>query len=188
MRAALPAKGNALQNRLAQFQAIQSSAGNSFATLYSSMTALSTAEFDSQPFDVSSIGDRAITITARHLAHAHQPIVGCQDANHHGQCADLAHGGLRHIPRRSGRQRSSPRQRRCWATTSRSFRSSRSRRRRAASGPTRSMLPTPANLFTYLKTTLNIDFPIDEWFYAAARVRQPFAIGNRRSCWRRRSA
>jgi hypothetical protein len=32
------------------------------------------------------------------------------------------------------------------------------------------------DLFTYLKTTLNIDFPIDEWFYAAARVREPLRL------------
>ena len=40
MRAALPAKGTALQNRLAQFQALQNSAGSSFATLFSATTAL----------------------------------------------------------------------------------------------------------------------------------------------------
>ena len=28
-------------------------------------------------------------------------------------------------------------------------------------------------LFKYLNTTLNIEFPVDEWFHGAARVRQP---------------
>ena len=28
-------------------------------------------------------------------------------------------------------------------------------------------------LFTYLKTTLKIDFPVDEWLYTVARVRPP---------------
>src|SRR5437879_7304610 len=32
---------------------------------------------------------------------------------------------------------------------------------------------TSGDLFTYAKTTLKIDFPVDEWFYGAARVRQP---------------
>jgi len=32
---------------------------------------------------------------------------------------------------------------------------------------------TSGALFTYLKTTLQLDFPIDEWFYGAARVREP---------------
>jgi hypothetical protein len=32
---------------------------------------------------------------------------------------------------------------------------------------------TSGELFTYLKTALKIDFPVDEWFYGAARVRQP---------------
>src|SRR5437879_13805413 len=32
---------------------------------------------------------------------------------------------------------------------------------------------TSGDLFTYAKTTLKVDFPVDEWFYGAARVRQP---------------
>ena len=32
------------------------------------------------------------------------------------------------------------------------------------------------DLFTYLKTTLKIDFPVDEWFYGAARVRPSAAL------------
>jgi len=32
---------------------------------------------------------------------------------------------------------------------------------------------TSGNLFQYAKDTLKVDFPIDEWFYGAARVRQP---------------
>ena len=60
--AALPAKGAAMQARLGQFQALQAGAGTSFANLLSAISALSTAEFDSQPFDVSSIGDRAVIV------------------------------------------------------------------------------------------------------------------------------
>ena len=64
MRAALPAKATALQNRLAQFQAIQNGCWRLLRHIWSSSaTTLTTAEFDSQPFDVSAIADRAITIT-----------------------------------------------------------------------------------------------------------------------------
>jgi hypothetical protein len=175
LRAALPAKGAAFQNCLAQFQAIQSSAGASFNNLYSSILALSTAEFDSQPFDVSAAGDGAITITqdisralASELSVANTRITAvnaqlataASAASSADQVAALTAAAkqllgddFQIVPEFTV----SAAQGAEWAN---------------AIGASNS-----GDLFTYLKTTLKIDFPADEWFYGAARVRQPLR------CW-----
>ena len=171
MRAALPAKGTALQNRLAQFQAIQNGTGNSFATLYSATTALTTAEFDSQPFDVSAIGDRAITITqdiSRALT-SQSSVAKTRMATVNAALAQAAS-----------------------ATSTADQVTALVAAAQALMGDDFQIVPefavsaaqggewanaisasTSGDLFTYLKTTLNFDFPIDEWFYGAARVREP---------------
>ena len=56
-------KRDALQGRLHQFSAILGGTGTSFSALYNAVAALSVREFDSQPFDINPIGDRAITVT-----------------------------------------------------------------------------------------------------------------------------
>ena len=62
--------------------------------------ALSTAEFDSQPFDVSAVGDGRSR--SRKISRAlYQPIVRCQHAHRRRQCA-ATDGGLRCFGRRSG--------------------------------------------------------------------------------------
>jgi len=171
MRASLPGKGTALQNRLAQFQAIRSGAGGSFATLYSSTTALSTAEFDAQPFDISSIGDRAITIT-QDISRALASQSSVAKARTTAVNADLTQAAA--------------------ATSSADRVSALVAAAKALLGDDFQIIPeftvstaqggewlnainesTSGNLFAYLKTTLNVDFPADEWFYAAARVREP---------------
>jgi glucan-binding YG repeat protein len=171
MRAALPAKETALQNRLAQFQAIQSSTDSSFATLYSSTIALSTAEFDSQPFDVSSIGDRAITIT-QDISRTLTSKSTVAKTRITAVNADLTQAAA--------------------ANSSADQVSALVAAAKALLGDDFQIIPeftvsaaqgaewanainesTSGNLFTYLTTTLNVDFPVDEWFYAAARVREP---------------
>ena len=86
LRSALPAKATAFENRLAQFVAIQNSNSRSFANLLTSTIALSTAEFDAQPFDVSTFGDRAITIT-ENVSRALTSQLVKSNSNHHGQLA-----------------------------------------------------------------------------------------------------
>ena len=169
LRAALPPKGTAFQNRLAQFQALQTSTGTSFANLYSSISALTTAEFDSQPFDVSPIGDSAIVITqdiARVLAAQStaaatniaavnaQLTLAASAASPTDQVAALTAAAkallgddFKIIPE---------------------FTVSAAQGSEWANALTAS---TSGALFTYLTTTLKIDFPVDEWFYGAARVR-----------------
>ncbi|MGA9667637.1 MAG: hypothetical protein WBQ94_00425, partial [Terracidiphilus sp.] len=171
MRAALPAKGTALQNRLAQFQAIQNGTGSSFATVFSSTTALTTAEFDSQPFDVSSIGDQAITIT-QDISRALTSQLSVAKTRIVTVNADLTQAAS--------------------AASAADQITALIAAAKALMGDDFQIIPeftvstaqggewanainasTAGDLFTYLKTTLNIDFPIDEWFYAAARVREP---------------
>ena len=156
---------------MAQFQAIQTSSGTSFAGLFSSIAALSTAEFDSQPFDVSAIGDRAVVITqdisrvlTSQLATARKRIDAVNTqltaAASAGLPADqvtaltaaakaLFGDDFQIIPE---------------------FAISTAQGTEWANAVNASNSGDP---FTYVKNTLNIDFPVDEWFYGAARVRAP---------------
>jgi hypothetical protein len=171
MRAALPAKANALQNRLAQFQAIQSSAGDSFATLYTSMTALSTAEFDSQPFDISPIGDRAITIT-QDISRA----LTSQSSVAKTRITSVNAGLAQAASTTSSADRVAALVAAAKALLGDDFQIVPEFTVSAAQGGEWAHAinaSTSGDLFSYVKTTLNIDFPIDEWFYAAARVREP---------------
>ncbi len=171
MRSALPAKATALQNRLAQFQAIQNGTGSTFATVFSATTALTTAEFDSQPFDVSSIGDQAITITqdiSRALT-SQSSVAKTRIATVNANLTQAAS-----------------------ATSATDQVTALIAAGKALMGDDFQIIPeftvsaaqggewanainasNSGDLFTYLKTTLNIDFPVDEWFYATARVREP---------------
>jgi hypothetical protein len=170
-RAALPARGTALQNRLTQFQAIQNSAGNDFATLVSTTMAISTAEFDTQPFDVSPMGDRAITITqdiSRALT-SQLAVAKTRIASVNGHLADATAAA-------SAMGRVSALTAAAKALLGDDFQIIPEFTVSAAQGAEWAnaiSASTSGDLFTYLKTTLKIDFPVDEWLYGAARVRQP---------------
>jgi hypothetical protein len=171
LRAALPAKGTALQNRLSQFQAVQAAPGNSFPTLLSTASALSTAEFDAQPFDLAAFGDGAITITqdiARALtsqlatATAHISAVNKLLA-----AASSAASATDKVTSLTAAART---------LFGDDFQIIPEFTLSAAQGAEWLNALQAANsgdLFKYLKTTLKIDFPVDEWFHGAARVRQP---------------
>jgi hypothetical protein len=169
LRAALPGKAGAMQTRLAQFQAIQSNSGTSFTTLFSSITALSTAEFDLQSLHVSAISDRAIVVTqdisrvlASQLSQANSRVdaVNAQLATA-ASAASRADGvtaltaaakalfgdDFQIIPE---------------------FTVSAGQGGEWANAVNASNSGDP---FFYLRDTLNIEFPVDEWFYGAARVR-----------------
>ena len=174
MRSALPAKGTALQSRLTQFQAIQDDTSSSFATVFSSTTALTTAEFDSQAIDVSSVGDQAITVTQdiSRVLTSQSAVAKTRIATVN---ADLTQAAS--------------------ATSAADQVTALIAAAKALIGDDFQIIPEftvsaaqggewanainasiSGDLFTYLKTTLNIDFPIDEWFYAAARVREPLRL------------
>src|SRR5262249_39862623 len=169
LRASLTGKGLAFHNRLGQFGGLLSSGGTSFASLLNSAAALSTAEFDSQPFDLSAFPDRTIIITQdlsrvltgqlaaarKRVADVNSKLTAAAGATSASakvaavqQAAKLLLGDdFQMIPEFS----LSAGQGGEWANAY------------AASNA--------GNLFTYLKGTLNVDFPIDEWLYGAARVR-----------------
>ena len=170
-RAALPAKRAALQARLEQFKAIQSNPAPSFANLYLAVTALSTAEFDTQPFDVSAIDDRAVIVTedisrilsgqlsaakTRIASVNAQLATAAAAASPSDQVAALTAAAkalmgdeFQIVPEFTV----SPGQGAEWANAINASNS--------------------GDLFAYLKGTLQIDLPVDEWFYGAARVRTP---------------
>ena len=171
LRPALPGKANSFQTRLGEFQAIQTSSGTSFAGLLSSITGLSTTEFDSQPFDVSAFGDRAVVIAqdisrvlAGQLAIARSRI---DAANAQLTAAALAKAPADQVTALAAAAKAlfgddfqiipeftiSTAQGAEWANSVDLF--------------------TAGQPLDYAKNTLDIDFPVDEWFYGAARVRAP---------------
>jgi hypothetical protein len=171
LRVALPAKATALKNRLAQFQTIQASAGTTFVSLFSAAGALSTAEFDTEPFDVAKFGDRAITITqdisralTSQLTVAKKRVA---DVNGHLSDASSAASAADQVAALTAAAK---------ALLGDDFHVIPEFTVSAAQGTEWANAvntSTSGDLFTYLKTKLKMDFPVDEWFYGAARVHQP---------------
>ncbi|MBZ5636672.1 MAG: hypothetical protein LAO55_26400 [Acidobacteriia bacterium] len=168
----LPAKKSALQTRLAQFGAILNNPTPAFVNLYNAVTALSVSEFDSQPFDVSALGDRAVTVTEdvfriltgqlaqiqTRLDAVTKQLTLYDAAASPANQVDALEAAAKvlfgddfqvvpefTIPAAQGSE---------WANAVNAS--------------------TAGDLFTYLKTSLKIDFPVDEWMYGAARVRPVF--------------
>jgi len=164
-------KRDAFQGRLNQFSAILGGTGTSFSALYNAVAALSVQEFDSQPFDINPIGDRAITVTEdiSRMLTGQLAAIGKRVDDVNGQLAAagaaasasdqvaaiqaaaklLLGADFQIVPEFTV----STAQGGEWANAVNASKS--------------------GDLFTYLKTTLKIDFPVDEWLYAAARVRPP---------------
>src|SRR6185436_7125913 len=63
VRTALDGKGIAFQNRRDNFEAVLASPLTTFASLFNAAVSIGTADVDSQPFDLSPFGDRAIIVT-----------------------------------------------------------------------------------------------------------------------------
>ena len=167
--ASLPAKKAALQARIAQLGAILDDPNPAFVSLHGTVTALSVTEFDTQPFDISAFGDRAVTVTedaARILTAqatqirsrldsvAKQLQIDSAAAASTDQVAALEAAAKAlfgddfqivpefTIPSQQGAE---------WANAVNAS--------------------SAGDLFTYLRTTLQIGLPVDEWMYGAARVR-----------------
>lgn len=171
LRAAMLGKATPLKNRLALFQLIEANAGSNFAALFSSTLALSTAEFDTEPFDVSPFGDRAITITqdisralSSQLTVAKKRVA---DANGHLTDATSAASAADKAVALTAAAK---------ALLGDDFQIIPEFTVSGAQGTEWANAVSASNsgdLFTYLKATLKIDFPADEWLYGAARVREP---------------
>jgi hypothetical protein len=169
LRSDLDSKGDAFRNRRQDFANILASAGTSFTGLLNSVAALSVSEFDSQPFDLTQFGDRAIivsedvarilggqftAITARTAEVDKQLATAASAASASDQvqaiqaaAKALLGGDFQIVPEFT----LSPAQGGEWANALGAFNSGK--------------------LLDYLKNTENIDFPVDEWLYGAARVR-----------------
>jgi len=167
--AAATAKGNAFQLRLNDFAGVLTNPGTAFVPLFNLVGGLSTAEFDSQPFDISSFGDRAIVVTqdiARILS-GQSSAIATKVQNVQTQLDNAAAAGSDNAQAQAVQAAAkqllgddfqiipeftlSTAQAGEWANAM------------AAS--------TGGQLLNYLKTTAQIDFPVDEWLYGVARVR-----------------
>jgi hypothetical protein len=173
LRTSLPAKASTMQGRLQQFQAIQASGETSFASLYASVIALSTSEFDLAPFDVSPIGDRAIVI-AQDIAN----VLGSQLSTANSRVASVNSALAAAQSQASQADRAATLVGACKALFGDDFQMIPEFGVSADQGTEWNNAlnaSTSGRLFTYAQTSLNIDFPADEWFYGAARVRQPLS-------------
>jgi len=171
LRAALPSKAAALLARMGQFQAIQASTGPSFASLYAAAAALTTAEFDAAPFDVSAFGDRAIVIV-QDLARA----MAAQSASAAARIAAVDAQLAAAAASSSATEQASLLAAAAKALLGDDFLLVPEFAVSAAQGAEWANAVDEADSgapFAYLKSTLGIDFPVDEWFYGAARVREP---------------
>ena len=166
---AVNTKGTAFQTRLTDFQNLLKTPGTAFVPLFTQVASLTTAEFDSQPFDIAPFGDRAVIVTedvSRLLTGLSSAIAtrgkqtqdqltiaaaATSDADRVQAVQTAAQQMLGEdfrivpeftVPTAQGAE---------WANAV------------AAS--------TGGELFSHLKDTLHFDFPIDEWLYGAARVR-----------------
>jgi hypothetical protein len=170
LRAQLDAKRSAFATRRDQFAAVFASAGAKFTGFLAAVNALlPITAFDSQPFDLKSFGDRAValasdlvtklaghasTINARRAAVQAQLDAHDAAGSAVAQVAALQSAGrallgddFRMMPEFS----LTPAQGDEWANA-------------YAAGQSGALL-------SYLKTSLHIDFPVDEWLHGAARVR-----------------
>jgi hypothetical protein len=169
MRAALDAKRATFAARLGQFQAILGTVSSSFATVLAKVQAITTSDLDSQKFDLSSFGDRAIVfaqdlaknltghrtdITKRSAAVQTQldNFTAAAAASDQVQALEAAAKALLGSDFKIYPEFSlSPAQASEWSNAL------------AAS--------TGGALLQYLTTTAKIDFPVDEWLYGVARIR-----------------
>ncbi len=169
LRAALNAKGLAFQTRLGKFQLILKTTDPSFANLLGSITSVSVSEFDSQPFDVSAFPQRAVIIT-QDLAR----IITLQSSALQTRITTISAQLTAYDAAASDADKVKAFQTAAKAIFGDDFQTVPEfvvSAAQAGEWTNAYNASVSGALFTYLKSTLNIDFPIDEWMYGAARVR-----------------
>ena len=169
LRAALNGKGAVFQARLNQFQAILATNDPSFANLLTAVTSLSISEFDSQPFDVSAFPQRAVTIT-QDLAR----IITVQSSSLQTRIATVSAQLAAYDSAASDTGKVKAYQTAAKSIFGDDFQTVPEFSVSAAQAgewTNAYNASVGGTLFNYLKGTLNIDFPVDEWMYGAARVR-----------------
>jgi hypothetical protein len=170
LRATLDVKRNAFVAKQSQFAALLTSASTRFVDLLNAINALlPVTAFDSQPFDLAAFGDRAVLLAqdlAANLANQQKTVDGRRDGAQTQIDAYNAAGS----PAAQVQALQSAGQ----ALFGDDFGIVPEFGLSAAQADEWANAVAPAAttaLQSYLKSTLNIDFPVDEWLYGAARVR-----------------
>jgi hypothetical protein len=157
----------AFQNRLDDFKNVLASPGTSFASLFNAAASISTVDLDSQPFDLSPFGDRAVIVTedVRRLLSGQTAAVKVRVDSVQKQL-DAAAAAASDAARVDALQAAAKRLLGDDFQIVPEFTLSA-----AQAGEWANALSGSPNLLTYLKDTLDVDFPVDEWLYGVARVR-----------------
>jgi hypothetical protein len=168
VRLALNGKGTAFKNRLTDFTTVLESPATLFVTLFNKVAGFTTAEFDSQPFDISHFGDRAIIVTedvVRILTGQSSGVVA-RVKNVEAQLTIAASAS-------SSADQAQAVQAAAKGLLGDDFQIAPEFTVSASQGGewANAFTASAGSLLDYLKTTLKIDFPVDEWMYGAARVR-----------------
>ncbi len=167
VRSALDGKGTAFQNRLDDFKNVLASSSTAFASLFNAAASINTIDLDSQPFDLSSFGDRAVIVTQdvwRLLSGQSAAVKARVDGVQ--KQLDAAAAAASDAARVDALQAAAKQLLGDDFQVVPEFTLSA-----AQAGEWANALSGSPNLLTYLKNTLEIDFPVDEWLYGVARVR-----------------
>ncbi len=167
LRSTLNNKGFLFQTRLNDFAIVVASPATSFVTLFNKIGGFTTADFDSQPFDISQFGDRAIIVTedVSRILTGHSSAIAARAKNVDAQLTVAASAG------------SAGAQVQAVQTGAKNLLGDDFQivpeftLSTAQGGEWANSLAASASLLDYARNTLKIDFPVDEWMYGAARVR-----------------
>ena len=169
LRAALDGKGTTFQNRLADFSNALKNPTTSFVTIFNLIGSFSTAEFDAQPFDIASFGDRAVIMTedvARILTGL--STATADRAKQTDAQLTIAAAATSDVDRVQAVQAAAKR------LLGDDFQIVPEFTVPAAQGAEWANALAASNsggLLAHLEGTLHVDFPVDEWLYGVARVR-----------------
>jgi hypothetical protein len=170
LRALLDTKKGDFQARRDQFAAVLAATGTSFGSFLAAATALTpVSQFDREPFDLAPLGDRAVVL-AEDLAENLKGHLAAVDTRRAAAKAalDAAAAATTALARVNALQTAAK------ALFGEDFRNFPEFGLSAAQGSEWANAVTQASsgaLFSYLKTTANIDLPVDEWLCGVARVR-----------------
>ena len=155
--------------RLGQFGTVLGSADPSFANVLAAASAIATADLDAQPFDLTALGDRAVTFAgdlASNLTGQRAAIDGRRTAvQTQLDTAAAAAAASDKVDALIAAAKS---------LLGPDFQIYPEFSLGAAQGAewTNALAHSAGGSLTnYLRTTANVDFPVDEWLYGAARVR-----------------
>jgi hypothetical protein len=169
LRLDLNGKKTAFQSRLADFNSVLGYSGTPFVPLLNQVAGLTTTDFDSKPFDLSPFGDRAITVTqdifrilSGQSAAVSKRVKDVQDQLAVAAAATSSADRVQAVQNAAKRLLGDDFQIVPEFTPSAA---------QAGEWANAVAASTGGDLLSYLKNTLKVDFPVDEWLYGVARVR-----------------